>query len=248
LAGKTAPLWCIIFLIVAQSGVAWASDGFRLLSLDGRLVKWGSPVLGSGAVVTYAVVTARVAFPGARNCDAIVPLDALEATSGVTSARFDAELSAAFVAWSRTTNIAFRSAPAEGADILIGAEARPRGRAFTNVDRSESPEGTVASIRRSVICLNPTVMWKTTFDGNLNVYDLRYTLEHEIGHAIGLDHPGVAGVLMDFRYTESFRDLQPADIAGANALYGGPMVAGETLVPAAPDDASNTSTLGLGVK
>jgi hypothetical protein len=68
--------------------------------------------------------------------------------------------------------------------------------------------------------MNPEQAWKVGFDGDLEVYDIRYTLMHEIGHAIGLDHPGVPGELMDFRYLETFSSLQPGDRAGAASLYG----------------------------
>jgi hypothetical protein len=62
--------------------------------------------------------------------------------------------------------------------------------------------------------------WKVGFDGNLDVYDLRYTLEHEIGHAIGLDHPSPSGQLMSYRYDEGQSGLQSGDIKGAALLYG----------------------------
>jgi hypothetical protein len=64
--------------------------------------------------------------------------------------------------------------------------------------------------------------WKVGFDGNLKAYDLRYTLAHEIGHAIGLDHPPGPGQIMNYRYEERFRDLQSGDVFGAVALYGAP--------------------------
>jgi hypothetical protein len=70
------------------------------------------------------------------------------------------------------------------------------------------------------MCLSPEERWKIGFDGDLDVYDLRYALLHEIGHAIGLDHPALAGQLMDFRYLERFRAPQTGDILGAVALYG----------------------------
>ena len=75
-------------------------------------------------------------------------------------------------------------------------------------------------IRQALICLNPDQPWKIGFDGRLGIYDLRYTLMHEIGHAIGLDHPGASGALMGFRYDEKRDGLAPADIEAAQKLYG----------------------------
>jgi hypothetical protein len=129
-------------------------------------------------------------------------------------------VAAAFAVWSSAADIQFEPASAQTAEILIGAQGEPSGRAFTNVAHAAGPAAGTRSITRSVICLNPDRKWKVGFDGDLTVYDLRYTLEHEIGHAIGLDHPGVPGVLMDFRYREKIDAPQVADIAGAIALYG----------------------------
>lgn len=73
----------------------------------------------------------------------------------------------------------------------------------------------------------PRKQWKIGFDGDKDVYDIRYTLVHEIGHAIGLDHPGPEGQLMGFRYTEAFADLQPGDLRGIRQLYGTAVMDGE---------------------
>ena len=199
---------------------ARAAD-YRQIVLDGHTMKWGAPVAGSGAVVTYAVVDGERAFAGARNCPVIDPLDRLLAASNLTRTTFDRELDAAFAAWSSVADIRFRNVEPPDADILIGAEATPAGRAFTNVEYSDPGQSTErVSLTRSVICLNPNQPWKVGFDGNLDVYDIRYALTHEIGHAIGLDHPGQTGELMDFRYRELFRVPQMGDIAGATFLYG----------------------------
>ena len=45
--------------ILASSG--FAAD-YRLLQLNGNLVKWGKPTLGQGAVITWALLERRRAF------------------------------------------------------------------------------------------------------------------------------------------------------------------------------------------
>lgn len=215
-----------IALAAAVVATAWmavparAADYLQIV-LDGHTMKWGTPVAGRGAAVTYAVVGSEQTFAGARNCPVIDPLDRLLAANHITGATFDGELAAAFTAWSDVADIRFKKVDGPDADILIGAQGTPTGRAFTNVVYADP--GTVtarASLTRSVICLNPDEPWKVGFDGNLGVYDIRYALTHEIGHAIGLDHPGRTGELMDFRYREQFRVPQLGDIAGATFLYG----------------------------
>jgi hypothetical protein len=210
-------------IVVSGGAAAGTLSDYRLLVLDGTTVKWGAPALGEGATVTYAVVAGDRTFPGARNCAGIAPVDALLRASAVPRPRFDAELKAAFAAWSAVADVIFRPADPAAADILIGAEAEPRGWAFTNVAYDHDPDARGPHrIGQSVICLNPDRKWKIGFDGNLEVYDLRYTLEHEIGHAIGLDHPSGFADLMGFRYLELFRAPQKGDIEGAVALYGPP--------------------------
>src|SRR4029078_6182011 len=104
------------------------------------------------------------------------------------------------------------------AGIVIGAQAVPVGRAFTNVELKPGNNDKKV-IGRPLLCLNPKQPWKIGFDGRLGVYDLRYTIAHEIGHAIGLDHPSAAGQLMSYRYDEKQTGLQPGDIKGAVLLY-----------------------------
>jgi hypothetical protein len=194
---------------------------YRHIVLDGQRVKWGTPEAGSGAVVTYATVETAVEFHGARNCSAMVPVAPLLVASGVDGSAFAAEVRAAFAIWSAAANIRFEPAPdAVSADILIGAQAEPRGRAFTNIEFETEGTSGIRRLTRSQICFNPEERWKIGFDGDLDVYDLRYALLHEIGHAIGLDHPAIANQLMDFRYLEKFRAPQNGDVMGVVALYG----------------------------
>ena len=206
---------------VLATSAALAADGYLLLRLDGHYVKWGSSAFGTHAALRYAFVAKPMRTDGAINCSSMVPVEPLLASSAIASDAFEHEVAAAFALWQEATNISFtRADDPANADILIGAEGNPSGYAFTNVEYDHQGVGPVRRIARSLICLNPTRHWKVGFDGNLEAYDIRYTMAHEIGHAIGLDHPSPSGELMSFRYGESFRALQPGDVAGAVALYG----------------------------
>jgi hypothetical protein len=123
--------------------------------------------------------------------------------------------------WEEAADIRFEPTDdAREANILIGAMVAPRGRAFANVTYDTAERSEMRKIDQALICLNPNERWKVGFGGDAAAYDLRYTIAHEIGHAIGLNHPGPSGQLMGFQYAESFRGLRPGDAAGAVALYG----------------------------
>lgn len=208
-----ATLW--ISVCQAQ-GIA----GFELLDLDGALVAWKSRIVGGTPRVTYAITPAAVTFPNVRNCEGLAPVDGMLSRSHLLRSSFEREVRAAFDLWQQAANIEFVEAKdAETADILIGAQMKPIGRAFTNVEYKQE-SGPVRAIARSLICFNPERDWKIGFDGNLEAYDLRYTMAHEIGHAIGLDHPSPTGQLMSFHYDEQFRELQPGDLKGIASIYG----------------------------
>jgi hypothetical protein len=196
---------------------------FKVLQLEGHQVRWSLPMDGSPRVVTYRLVTETVRFPTARNCRGLAPLDELARASGVPSAALKAEARAAFDMWEAAANIVFKEA-IEGtkADILIGAQTEPDGWAFADVFYDAASPEAIKPISQALVCLNPGKRWKVGFDGDLKTYDLRYTLAHEIGHAIGLDHPVGGSQIMHFRYEERFRALQPGDIHGAALIYGQP--------------------------
>jgi hypothetical protein len=137
------------------------------------------------------------------------------------TARLEAIAAAAFAMWSRVANLAFRPAAAnEAPDILIGAQGTPEEVAFANVWHGPDTDG-VAALTRATICFNPEQAW-TTADGPApeGVLDLSTVLAHEIGHAIGLDHPGATGALMGYSNQDDIDAPMPGDVAGAVALYG----------------------------
>lgn len=182
------------------------------------------------------------------NCGAMQPFsDIVVSSSDVSEVDSRRELRSAFTAWEEVADVEFvEVGEPRFAHIVVGATETPAGRAFANLslrgrnglqqsadkalggagDRASagasvsSDDKPVALIEQAFVCLNPKVRWKIGFDGNLSIYDLRHTFMHEIGHAIGLDHPGRSGSVMGFRYDESVRGLQPSDIAAVQALYG----------------------------
>jgi hypothetical protein len=197
--------------------------GFRLLDFEGIYVRWGGSSAAPEAVtVTYDFVKSEVHFADARNCQGMVPVDAMLAASRIDRAAFEKEVAAAFDMWEQVANIHFvRASEGSRPNILIGAQADPVGHAWADVKYAKNGPGNVHAIERSLICLNPVKRWKVGFDGNLTVYDLRYTIAHEAGHAIGLDHPEPThGQLMSMSYQEDFRTLQSGDVSGAVQIYG----------------------------
>jgi hypothetical protein len=210
-------------LLSCAVGAAWAADiaSFKTLRLEGNAVRWQAPSRGQQRILSYAVVAQDVEFAGARNCGKMTRPDALMSASQIAPEAIHAEIAAAFAMWETVANIGFREATDPNqADILIGAQLEPEGWAFANVFYDTLSTETVKPISKALICLNPEKRWKIGFDGDLRTYDVRYTIAHEIGHTIGLDHPSGAGQIMGYRYEETFRDLQGGDIAGAVLLYG----------------------------
>lgn len=206
-------------LIAAAPASAGDDDGYRLLELDGHLVKWGTPEMGKGAIVTWRIAFAHAPAAGRENCRRTAGLDELLARSHLTREDVLRAANAAFAMWSKAANIRFVPAGTnQPADITLAAEGEPDGVAYSDVTSSEG--GQVASLSRSLVCLNPEAHWTTAPTGT---YRLTYVLAHEIGHAIGLDHPGPNGTLMSFEYDPARQELTPGDIAGAAFLYGAAM-------------------------
>ncbi|KKN47500.1 hypothetical protein LCGC14_0662270 [marine sediment metagenome] len=195
-------------------------SGYRLLELDGYKVKWGEHTLGVGASISYAFADETLRFDDARNCRDLAPMSILSGQT-LPFETLVRETAEAFRVWERAADLSFHQvADARDADIIIGAQGTPRMRAFANVSYAPDERGGVRAIEQALVCLNPDHKWKVGFNGDEDVYDIRYTLIHEIGHALGLDHPGPSGQVMGFRYTEVFAELQPGDLRGIRQLYG----------------------------
>ena len=212
------------FFMVLAPLETFAQDhaGYRLLQLDGQTVKWGAGAYGEGATLTYAFIAQTTEFDDARNCRAMAPVDAVLEASGLEASDFDAAVAQAFAMWQTAAGVSFKKSddPA-AADILIGVDLEGRGWAHADV-RAAPSTGEVRKITRGLVCLSADKAWKIGFGSNPGAQDIRYTISHEIGHVLGLNHPSPSGQVMSFTYSEGFADLQSGDIEGARALYGAP--------------------------
>jgi predicted Zn-dependent protease len=197
------------------------AQSFRLLVLDGSAAKWHATRADGAIVLRYAILTNSIVTPGAVNCGAMNPPGELLRRSQITPDAFQSAVTQAFARWQQAVNIIFvEVADQKLADITIGAQSAPVGHAFANVILAPRQDDGLQRIGSAQICLNPQRPWKIGFDGNLATYDLVHSIAHEIGHAIGLDHPVERGHIMSFRYHETRAGLSDGDIRGAAHVYG----------------------------
>lgn len=209
-------------LTIAAAAAPVQTSEFRWLTIDGAAVRW-HPGRSSAMTLRYAFARSTSETPGAVNCSPLTEPARIAATERIGREGLRRAAAQAFARWEAVTPIRFVAVENDAAaDIVIGEQVVPKGYAFTNLTLAGERGDKVRAIARATICLNPTRSWKIGFDGNLASYDLVHTLTHEIGHAIGLDHPGPRGHLMSFRYDEKRDGLSPGDVLGANVIYGSP--------------------------
>jgi hypothetical protein len=165
------------------------------------------PLWGAGATVSWAI-------------------------DGTVPASFLPGLSAAFADWSAHANITFvQAASPAGADIRFGNAA---------IDGLDTILGQTryayvgSRFTSAEITFDSGEGWHAASGGVVSNHNVSFFLValHEIGHALGLGHYGAEAAVMNPYSSKAVTDLTASDISGIQALYGAPVVATASLVPA----------------
>lgn len=182
--------------------------------------KWGNPVFGTGATVTYSFIATGTSTGGEG-------AGAFSHLSSFMPVGWQAAISSAFSAWSAVANLTFVevadtgeafNAPGASGDIRIGGHFFDGAGGVLAHGYYPPNNGDTAA---GDIHFDTGDLWKIGFGGA--GFDLFQVMAHEVGHALGLDHTGVAGSLMNPFYTEAFAGPQADDIAGMQYIYGRPI-------------------------
>lgn len=186
--------------------------------------KWGSPVFGTGATITYSFM------PTGTSCAAEFAGCTITALGdfGPAFSVWKAEVQAALSSWSAVANLtfvevadlgeAFNAATQLSGDLRFGGHnmggaGGTLAHGFYPPNNGDSAAGDMH--------YDTTDCWEAAFDGTGDLcFSIFQVTAHEIGHALGLDHTAVPGSLMNPFYSEAFSGPQADDIAGMQFIYG----------------------------
>lgn len=211
-------IFCMLMLVL----YAQEAQAYKLVdSPDAIPIKWGEARLKTGARLTYALARRRFDLEGGfsgAGCTGVLPLDEVLTKSALSETEFRAETQRGIDQWSRVADVTFvYTDDAAHADIVIGAQAEPRGHAFANIRVRRS--GGVRVGEKAIVCIHPMLILTRGRGDCEKRFNIAYLFSHEFGHVLGLDHPSPAGSLMAFRCSEDHH-LNDDDAAGVRYLYG----------------------------
>jgi Matrixin len=213
---------------IGAFGAALALDSAEAYVLRGGSPgKWGSPVIGTGASLTWSLMGAGLATDLGLTVD----------PAGILPAGYFGVIEAAFDAWAAVADLSFAQAldpgvgwldpAAYAVDIRIGF--RPSDGPSDNIGFGYYPLSSNGAGAGDIF-LDSDETW--TF-GIGSGFGLGRVLLHEIGHALGLEH-SYEGTAMGDRYSSAWGAPQPDDIAGMRYLYGAPRIVQEPTDPSDP--------------
>lgn len=191
-------------------------------------LKWGAGPIGTGAEVTWSLMPTGTLCAG--ECQP-GPTSAFSALDTFLTFDFVSDLDRAFGGWSLSANITFTQVPDTGAPFGFSNDSNS-GRIRIGGHNIDGAGGTLAhSYYPGPNSFNGDIHFDTSENWASGGISFFLVALHEIGHAIGLLHPGdtqelgpfIEGPsLMDEIYVGSRTGLLPDDIAGAAYLYGPP--------------------------
>jgi len=171
--------------------------------------KWGSPILGTGAAITYSFMTEGASLAN------FMPVG------------FESEIGKAFDAWSSVADLTFTNVVDDGAAFdatTLSGDIRFGGHSFDGAGgvlaHGFFPPANGNSAAGD-IHFDTAETWGINGIGGLDIF---WVALHEIGHALGLGHSDVAPAVMGAFYDPSLASLQEDDKAGIQYLYGAPAV------------------------
>jgi hypothetical protein len=247
---KAVSGWVAGFLVVGTLAIAPATasaSGIGVYDNDGAPEsgsfvqgptvpgKWGNPILGTGAVVTWSLM------PTGTSCAAEFAGCTMSALGsfGPSLAVWRSEIIAAMAAWSAVADLTFVEVPDLGEPFnaagQLSGDLRFGGHFFDGpfnvLAHGFYPPANGASAAGDMH-FDTGDCWENVFDGTGDgCFSIFQVAAHELGHALGLDHTGVPNSLMNPIYSEAFSGPQADDIAGMRFLYGQAQTPGGPAVP-----------------
>lgn len=185
--------------------------------------KWGPPAFGTGATVSYSYMSNGV------DCSLESAGCTISAfgSFGPALAVWKSEVEAAMAAWAAVANLTFLEVPdlGEAFNAPGGSGDMRFGGHFFNGPGGVLAHGYYPPVNGDTAAgdmhFDTGDCWEAAFDGTGDgCFSIFQVAAHELGHALGLDHTGVPGSLMNPFYTEAFAGPQADDIAGMVFIYG----------------------------
>lgn len=217
---------------------AEAATGAKFLASSGardkklRLMKFGTPMIGTPAVIRYRFLENRSEARPSASCEAGMQtlVQGLKKSKRISVERFKSEVVRGMELWSAVAGVAF--VPAESlasADLMIAftpyetpsKDELVLGR--TEFTMSSMHSTNVHATHKSAICFDSNAEWAYEPHENDESVEVMPVAAHEAGHVLGLDeNPSVEDAMMSNAGVVFAKyKLAKPDVAGAQYLYGG---------------------------